>query len=265
MIAPALITEWSQQCPWISSAQVEQDLVLSRGLVEIYSDPLLTERLLFRGGTALHKIVLQPAVRYSEDLDFVQLHQEPIGSTLDLLRERLNPWLGEPKNDISPRGATLTYRFESELPPIIRLRLKIEINTREHFCLLPIQQTQFAVDSRWFSGEATLPIYATTELLGTKLRALYQRRKGRDLFDLWQAHRAGVLDAPAVASAFAHYMAAENHPVSTAEFILNLAAKIKHAGFLSDTPPLLRPGVSYNPSEAYAWITQELLPLVPHG
>jgi len=200
VISPAYITEWSQQCPWTSPAQVEPDL-----------------------------------------------------------RERLNPWLGEPKSDISSRGATLTYRFESELPPVIRLRLKIEINTREHLCLLPIQQTEFAVDSRWFSGEATLPIYATTELLGTKLRALYQRRKGRDLFDLWQAHQAGVLDAPAVADAFVHYMRAENHPVSSAEFSLNLAAKMKHAGFLSDTPPLLRPGIHYNPTEAFDWVQADLI------
>lgn len=262
MISPAYLTEWSQQCPWTSPAQVEQDLILSRGLVEIYANPVLRERLLFRGGTALHKIVLQPAARYSEDLDFVQLREESIGGTLDILRERLNPWLGEPKSDIGPRGATLTYRFESELPPVIRLRLKIEINTREHLCLLPVQQTAFAVDSRWFSGEATLPIYATTELLGTKLRALYQRRKGRDLFDLWQAHQAGVLDALAVVAAFHHYMAAENHPVSSADFALNLAAKMKHAGFLSDTPPLLRPGILYRPAEAHEWITHHLLPLL---
>lgn len=261
MISPAFITEWSQQCPWTSPAQVEQDLVLSRGLVEIYSDPILRERLLFRGGTALHKIVLKPAARYSEDLDFVQLHEEPIGSTLDLLRERLNPWLGEPKSDISSRGATLTYRFESELPPVIRLRLKIEINTREHLCLLPIQQTKFAVDSRWFSGEATLPIYSTTELLGTKLRALYQRRKGRDLFDLWQAHQAGLLDAPAVIAAFHHYMEAEGNPVTAAEFERNLTAKMKHSGFLTDTPPLLRPGIQYNPSEAFDLFIKYLIPL----
>lgn len=142
MIAPALITEWSQQCPWSSPAQVEQDLVLSRGLVEIYSDPILQERLLFRGGTALHKIILQPAARYSEDLDFVQLREEPIGSTLDLIRERLNPWLGEAKSDIGPRGATLTYRFESELPPVIRLRLKIEINTRRGRHLHPLHASR---------------------------------------------------------------------------------------------------------------------------
>lgn len=89
MISPAYISEWSQQCPWVSPAQVEQDLVLSRGLVEIYSDPVLSERLLFRGGTALHKIVLQPAARYSEDLEFVQLHEELIGATSASLRFNL--------------------------------------------------------------------------------------------------------------------------------------------------------------------------------
>jgi hypothetical protein len=65
MIAPAYTTEWSQQCQWISPAQVEQDLALSRSLVEIYSDPILRERLLFRGGNALHKIVLRPAHKSS--------------------------------------------------------------------------------------------------------------------------------------------------------------------------------------------------------
>lgn len=189
MIPAAYITEWSQQCPWISPAQVEQDLVLSRALVEIYSDSVLRSGLLFRGGTALHKIVLNPAVRYSEDLDFVQIHKEPIGETLDRIKARLDPWLDTPRSDTSTRGATLTYRFESEAPPVIRLKLKIEINTREHLCLLPIQQTAFSVQSRWFEGAVVLPIYSTTELLGTKVRALYQRRKGRDLFELLQRRR----------------------------------------------------------------------------
>jgi predicted nucleotidyltransferase component of viral defense system len=263
VIPSAYITEWSQECPWSSPAQVEQDLVLSRALVDIYSDDFLRERLLFRGGTALHKIVLQPAARYSEDLDFVQLREEPIGDTLDRLRLRLNPWLGEPRSSISSRGATLTYRFDSEQPPVTPLKLKIEINTREHLCLLPIQETAFNVPSRWFTGEATLPIYATNELLGTKLRALYQRRKGRDLFDLWQAHRAGVLDPPAVIEAFTHYMEAEEHTISAADFERNLAAKMKHPGFLSDTPPLLRPGVLFSPDDAHQWIAATLIPLLP--
>jgi predicted nucleotidyltransferase component of viral defense system len=263
MIPAAYITEWSQQCPWISPAQVEQDLVLSRALVEIYSDPDLRSGLLFRGGTALHKIVLNPAARYSEDLDFVQIRNEPIGESLDRIKALLEPWLGTPRSDISTRGATLTYRFESESPPVIRLKLKIEVNTREHLCLLPVQQTAFSVQSRWFEGHTVLPIYSTAELLGTKVRALYQRRKGRDLFDLWHAHQAGMFDGSAIAAIFARYMEAENHPVSAAEFARNLDAKLSHPGFLSDTPPLLRPGIAYDPAEAYAWLTANFIPHLP--
>lgn len=40
---------------------------------ELYNRPILQERLAFRRGTALHKLVLAPATRYSEDIDFVYL------------------------------------------------------------------------------------------------------------------------------------------------------------------------------------------------
>jgi len=263
MIAPAFITEWSQQCPWITSAQVEQDLVLSRALIEIYADPFLRDVLLFRGGTALHKVVLTPPARYSEDLDFVQLRPEPIGDTLDLIKARLDPWLGKPRSDRSERGATLTYRFESELPPIIRLRLKVEINTREHLCLLPVNPTAFEVRSRWFSGDATIPVYAISELLGTKLRALYQRRKGRDLFDLWHAHQSGVLHAEEVATIFSKYMDAEGHSVTALDFEQNLQTKLKNVGFLTDTPPLLRPGLTFDHQHAGGWVLANLIPNLP--
>ncbi|MFU8848165.1 MAG: nucleotidyl transferase AbiEii/AbiGii toxin family protein [Opitutales bacterium] len=102
MIPAAVITGWSQAHPWSTSAQVEQDLVLSRALVEIYQDPLLADALVFRGGTALHKLLLAPAARYSEDLDFVQRESAPVGAILDRLQQRLNPWLGEPRRNVSP-------------------------------------------------------------------------------------------------------------------------------------------------------------------
>jgi hypothetical protein len=72
-----------------------------------------------------------------------------------------------------------------------------------------------------------------------------------------------VLDAPAVADIFAHYMMSENNPVSAAEFIPNLTAKMNHAGFLSDTPPLLRPGIQYDAKEAAEWLTRHLIPHIP--
>ena len=74
-----------------------------------------------------------------------------------------------------------------------------------------------------------LPVYATEELLGTKLRALYQRRKGRDLFDLAAALRELSPDAAAVVDAFQHYMAEEVRRITGDEFRANLTAKLDHA------------------------------------
>jgi len=88
MIPQAAIIEWSNHVPWQTNEQVEQDMVICRSLVEIFNEPYLAEHLAFRGGTALHKLYLQPQLRYSEDLDFVQFKAEPIGEILDH-RERL--------------------------------------------------------------------------------------------------------------------------------------------------------------------------------
>ena len=41
------------------------------------------------------------------------------------------------------------------------------------------------MENSWFTGSAELTTYHFEELLGTKLRALYQRKKGRDLYDLY--------------------------------------------------------------------------------
>ena len=97
------------------------------------------------------------------------------------------------------------------------------------------------------------------ELLGTKLRALYQRRKGRDLFDLWLGLTQGRANPARVVDVFHKYVSAEENAISHMEFEQNLAQKMKHAGFLSDLPPLLRPGVAYDTMEAHNLVEKELL------
>ena len=71
------VTAWLGNAPWVEDAQVEQDLVISRALVEMFSHPLLGRSLAFRGGTALYKLYLTPAARYSEDIDLVQVEAGP--------------------------------------------------------------------------------------------------------------------------------------------------------------------------------------------
>ena len=60
MINRASIIQWSKQVPWNDNAQIEQDLIISRALVAIFSDEFLSSQLAFRGGTALHKLYLSP-------------------------------------------------------------------------------------------------------------------------------------------------------------------------------------------------------------
>ena len=90
MIPQAYITEWSNSVPWQTNEQVELDLVICRTLVEIFNDGFLTDRLAFRGGTALHKLYLQPQPRYSEDIDLVQIRSEPIKETIQHLKKTLS-------------------------------------------------------------------------------------------------------------------------------------------------------------------------------
>ena len=115
-----------------TDAQLEQDLVLSRALVELYSRPAVAKALALRGGTALHKQLLPRPGRYSEDIDLVQVAPGPIGPVLDAVREALDPWLGEPGRKQTAEGATVVYRIQSSGLPVQPMRLEVEINTREH-------------------------------------------------------------------------------------------------------------------------------------
>ena len=58
MINRTAIQQWSNHAPWIDNAQIEQDLIICRALVAIFSDEFLASQLAFRGGTALHKLYL---------------------------------------------------------------------------------------------------------------------------------------------------------------------------------------------------------------
>ncbi len=260
MIPADFITEWRQSVPWVPSAQVEQDLVLSRVLVEIFSDPGLSRSLVLRGGTALFKLHLTPAPRYSEDIDLVQTRAEPIGPTFDRLHARLDRWLGEPRRKLTGGSATLLYRFRSEDAEPLPLRLKVEINSREHFSVLGLESRPFEVRSRWFSGEASISTYALDELLGTKLRALYQRKKGRDLFDLWWAAKNAVVDLDRVVACFQRYVETEGHRISRAELEANLASKLQDRLFAADLRPLLAPGVPWNLDAAGRFVLDEMAP-----
>lgn len=261
MIPRAYITEWTQNAPWKSNEQVEQDLIICRVLVEIFSDEFLSEELAFRGGTALHKLYLQPQPRYSEDIDLVQVNEGAIGPILDRIRVRLDPLFdSKAKYKKTLISNKLTYRFQSEFPPVQNMKLKIEINCREHFTALGFVKIPFAVNSRWYKGSCNINTYKLEELLGTKLRALYQRKKGRDLYDLYQAFiKNSEIDINEVIKCYYNYMNHSNEEAPDRElYINNMEEKMNDPEFIGDTTALIRPEENWNPVEAYKLIKTEI-------
>lgn len=261
MIPQAYITEWSNNVPWQTNEQVEQDLIICRALVSIFSDEFLASSLAFRGGTALHKLYLHPQPRYSEDIDLVQIRPEPIKETIQRLQKQLS-FIG-PNSVVDQRrnNNTLKFRVSSEFPPVQTLRLKIEINCKEHFSVLGYQKFPFEVKSSWFTGSCNLTTYRLEELLGTKLRALYQRRKGRDLYDLYKALvQVPELDKQEILRCYQEYMKSVVNQLPTRkQFIQNMEAKMQDAEFYGDTVALLRPDEKYNQEEAYELIKTEII------
>lgn len=168
MIPFDFITEWRDRAPWAQDAQVEQDLIMTRALVEMFNQKFLAQSLAFRGGTALYKLYLIPPARYALD-----------------------------------------------------------------------------------------------ELLGTKLRALYQRKKGRDLFDLWMASRLANIDSSRIVDCFLSYMEHGKNQISRAIMEKNLHSKFADPDFLTDIEPLLAPGIEWNPESAANYVMNELVSRLP--
>jgi predicted nucleotidyltransferase component of viral defense system len=260
MIPKPYIAKWQEYAPWKEFSQVEQDLIISRVLVEIFSDDFLRENLAFRGGTALHKLYLKPAPRFSEDIDLVQIKPGPIKPIMERIEEVINFFEEKRSTQVGGHGAKALYRFTSEYEEI-RMRIKLEINCKEHFNVLDWVDFPLEVKSEWFSGKAELRTYNINELLGTKLRALYQRSKGRDLFDLDYSRQHIDIDYEQIITCFKEYtsFATGKRPPSKKEFLLNIEEKATSAEFAGDMEALLRPEVKYNQSEAFEWIKNELI------
>lgn len=262
MIPHNFITEWETiTAPWRTLVMIEQDLAISRALVDLYNNPIIRDSLVFRGGTALNKIYINPPARYSEDIDFVQIKSGPIGPIIDSIRSSLSNWLGEPDRKITNRSAKLIYKYIDISGN--KSKLKIEINTTEHINFLDLKSVPYSVNSSWYVGNTDILTYQLEELLATKLRALYQRRKGRDLFDLWLALDRNLIDVKAMLEIFLKYCQHNEEPISKVNFIKNLEDKKNHTDFKIDMHNLLKPNIKWDFDKALDMVTLRIVNHLP--
>jgi predicted nucleotidyltransferase component of viral defense system len=258
LIPNAHLTAWTTQAPWPDSRQIEQDLIISRALCDLFSAPKLKGKIAFRGGTAINKLLFKRPLR-----DLVQITAEPIGPTIDAIRDALS-WLGKCKREQAGHSMHLVFRFAPEAEPESSLKLKVEINTREHKALHGVKAYRFKVENGWFNGDADVISYDKEELFGTKLRALLQRRKNRDLFDLHEGFRELSLDPERLVAAFEHYLSLEEIVITSANAEQRMIEKLTKS-LTEDIAPLLSPGVEYSEDDAisaFGLIWKGVLPML---
>jgi predicted nucleotidyltransferase component of viral defense system len=237
MIPAQNIVAWSKVAPWAEPRQVEQDLIIARAIVQLFSDPFLREELRFRGGTALNKLHFPKALRYSEDIDLARTKEGASKPIWDRVHDLLDPWLGDPEYFRSQVAPALRYTVAAE-DGSSTIRLKVEINEAEFTPLDPPRTIPFKVENPWFSGTTDIPTFSTEEVLSTKLRALMQRDKGRDLVDL--AHALQIfpeLNAKRTVDMFVEYV--KQKPIPRWEAEKRMFEKFERRGFLADVLPFL--------------------------
>lgn len=255
MIPQAIIDQWREKAPWPLDDQVEQDLVISRALVEIFNHEYLKDKIAFRGGTALHKLVFPEGLRYSEDIDLNRLENGPAKPIFDGVREALFEMLGEPaKTKTTTNSLKLLFDYTSIFNE--KRRLKIEINVRETLPEYKLEMVPFSVESDYFTGKTTILAFDKEEMIGTKIRALYQRNKGRDLFDLYTLFSVEGIDWDKVIESFKKL----NIGATQLLFTQNLNDKMSNPEFLEDIDPLLRGDITYDPHEAHFWFSDFIIP-----
>lgn len=111
------------------------------------------------------------------------------------------------------------------------------MNTSERSPAREYEQVRYDVDSLWFRGGADVATFAVPELVATKIRALFQRSKGRDLFDLWLALTVLRVDPEEMLACFEPY---RPDGVTAGRAVQNLRSKLADTNFRADLTALVQ-------------------------
>ena len=170
------------------------------------------------------------------------------------------------RNTVKPsRVLRMTYAIPSLVETGTNLEIVVEANVTERTPHLPVIKIPFEFPFQDTVVSTKVCGYDIHEMLGTKMRALFQRRRGRDLFDLyWALTLAKPAVAPAgIIESFQHYLKLEGSVAERTEFISLLDGHLADRGFCSDMKQLLRAGIDYDPQQAGEYVKSKLLALLP--
>lgn len=244
---------WADTIGIPNLALAEHDLRLTHALAGLYAAPALKDVLAFKGGTALNKIYFGKFSRLSVDLDFnligppreVVKQGAPARKAIEAVLREQDPGY-EFKFSYRAEQTTLIARYEPQSGGA-RQPLKIELSMRESVPIMGLFEKD--IPSPDEGSPIKVKTYSIDELLSTKIRALYDRKKGRDIFDL-DCARLLKLDRPAIRKLVYYYFYRSGKIFNWNVLRANLAAKASDKRFGDDIKPFLRPDVAFDAPSA---------------
>jgi len=191
--------------------------------------------------------------------DYVRSTRSGVGPILDAVRS-VATGMGLDDRGTDFAGPMVHTRFDADpTSGAGRIRVKVEINIAETESFGSRIVLPYGVDSPWWTGKGEVMTFALEELLGTKLRALYQRSKGRDLFDLWLVLAERPVDDSRIVDCFHHYIG--EGAFTFAQLSQNLAAKLFGRDFRGDLSQLvIEPPQGYDAVAAANLVMERLGP-----
>lgn len=255
-ITERILRGWADNIGIGSLILAEHDYRISHLLNMIYSEPDLREILVLKGGTAINKLHLSKTSRLSVDLDFNQIGtKEEVLNNVKLVREKLVKLSQQqdPNYQITydrPYRQTTIHLKYVALTGTALQPIKLEISHVERIPILPTENKKLVLHDLGKSVE--IKTYRIEELLATKLRALYDRMKGRDLYDLDAAHNL-ISDPDSLRKMFLYYFYCDRKVFNPKLYF----EKVSNSQYEDDVTNFIRPDIQFNLNDAKASVIQK--------
>lgn len=231
MIPQEALSHWDDVVPWDDNRLVEQDLALTRLILDIANHPILLNKLSLKGGTCLHKLWLPEPWRYSEDLDYNRIVASNPLEIINSLKEIAFD-TGFKDTIFKQNKLFMHLWLIDALDDGQEFRVKIDIQREIKSDSSAYQYRQFAIDNPWCSKQASVRSNTAEDIVASKVLALFQRSRPRDLFDMWAAIKAGIVTYVDVASRFASYRPDNPERWNTSKAARSLMAKLSDPSYI---------------------------------
>lgn len=231
---------------------VEKVVRLCSILEFINSDSVLSQSLILKGGTAINLLVMPlPRLSVDIDLDFSEDCDRPVMlRKRKAITERLQSYMFANGYRLMPRSKfpfsvdSWVFQYDNVMGNLDNIKVEINYSMRCH--LLPPESRSIQLKSFLGTQVRTLSM---VELYASKMKALLERGAARDLFDVHNMIKNGVIDAsqkPLLRKGTVFYCTVGGNKTPSEEISLESIEKLQFKHIRASLLPVLKKGTFYD-------------------